>query len=83
MSFAAALALGYRLNIFERFSDHVAGSAEAYGVTDFYHLQIAADQSSKYRWTAGYLNCELHVSLREIRGIISQCRTRAAQTACA
>jgi hypothetical protein len=31
----------YRVNIFERLSDHIAASAEAYGVADFYNMQIA------------------------------------------
>jgi len=37
----------YRVNIFERLSDHIADSAEAYGVTDFYNMQIAADQNRR------------------------------------
>src|ERR1019366_8814086 len=37
----------YRVTIFERLSDHIADSAEAYGVTDFYNMQITADQDRR------------------------------------
>lgn len=37
----------YRVKVFETLSDHIADSAEAYGVTDFYNMQIAADQNRR------------------------------------
>lgn len=37
----------YRIRIFESLSDHIADSAEAYGVTDFYNMQIAEDQNRR------------------------------------
>lgn len=37
----------YRVKIFERLSDHIADSAVAYGVADFYNMQLAADQNCR------------------------------------
>lgn len=37
----------YRLRIFETLSDHIADSAEAYGITDLYNMQISADQDRR------------------------------------
>lgn len=37
----------YRVKVFETRSDHITDSAEAYGVTDFYNMQIAADQNRR------------------------------------
>jgi hypothetical protein len=41
----------YRIRIFESLSDHIADSAEAYGVTNFYNMQIADDQNRRNRDT--------------------------------
>lgn len=37
----------HRVKIFERLSDHIADSAVAYGVTDFYNMQIGTDQNRR------------------------------------
>src|SRR5262245_33645979 len=37
----------YRVKTFARLSDRIADSAEAYGITDFYNMQIAADQNRR------------------------------------
>jgi hypothetical protein len=37
----------HRVKTFETLSDHIADSAEAYGVTDLYNMQIAADQNRR------------------------------------
>jgi len=37
----------YRVKIFETLSDHITESAEAYGVTDFYNMQLSNDQNRR------------------------------------
>lgn len=37
----------YRVKVFETLSDHIADSAAAYGITDLYNMQIAADQNRR------------------------------------